>query len=109
MVKSIVAFYESQEKNGHNFIFFINLRRKLSSENFCRKRQGCEEVLRLSQAARGSRVEDRRRGCFRSRPSSRSGGGDGHAAGQACVLPEAAHAFGLGGALDARDGQGEGR
>jgi len=39
MVKSIVAFYESQEKNGHNFRFFINLRRKLSSENFCRKRQ----------------------------------------------------------------------
>ena len=39
MVKSIVAFYESQEKNGHNFIFFINLCRKLSSENFCRKRQ----------------------------------------------------------------------
>src|SRR5208337_971501 len=38
MVKSIVAFYESQEKNGHNFRFFINLRRKLSSENFCRKR-----------------------------------------------------------------------
>ena len=26
MVKSIVAFYESQEKNGHNFRFFINLR-----------------------------------------------------------------------------------
>src|SRR5271166_4411823 len=39
MVKSIVASYESQEKNGHNFRFFINLRRKLSSENFCRKRQ----------------------------------------------------------------------
>jgi hypothetical protein len=38
MVKSIVAFHESQEKNGHNFRFFINLRRKLSSENFCRKR-----------------------------------------------------------------------
>ena len=38
MVKSIVASYESQEKNGHNFRFFINLRRKLSSENFCRKR-----------------------------------------------------------------------
>ena len=36
MVKSIVASYESQEKNGHNFRFFINLRRKLSSENFCR-------------------------------------------------------------------------
>ena len=41
MVKSIVAFYESQEKNGHNFRFFINLRRKLSSENFCRKRHSC--------------------------------------------------------------------
>jgi len=41
MVKSIVAFYESQEKNGHNFRFFINLRRKLSSENFCRKRHLC--------------------------------------------------------------------
>ena len=38
MVKSIVASYESQEKNGHNFRFFINLLRKLSSENFCRKR-----------------------------------------------------------------------
>src|SRR5271166_5581188 len=38
MVKSIVASYESQEKNGHNFRFFINLRRKLSSENFCQKR-----------------------------------------------------------------------
>ena len=44
MVKSIVASYESQEKNGHNFRFFINLRRKLSSENFCRKRQ----ILTLS-------------------------------------------------------------
>src|SRR5271157_2064060 len=40
MVKSIVASYESQEKNGHKFRFSINLRRKLSSENFCRKRQG---------------------------------------------------------------------
>ena len=44
MVKSIVAFYESQEKNGHNFRFFINLRRKLSSENFCRKRQISERM-----------------------------------------------------------------
>src|SRR5208337_3251561 len=41
MVKSIVASYESQEKNGHKFRFSINLRRKLSSENFCRKRQDC--------------------------------------------------------------------
>ena len=38
MVKSTVASYESQEKNGHKFKFSINLRRKLSSKNFCRKR-----------------------------------------------------------------------
>ena len=53
MVKSIVAFYESQEKNGHNFRFFINLRRKLSSENFCRKRQLYHFLQNLSEEAHG--------------------------------------------------------
>ena len=39
IVKYRVASCESQEKNEYKIRFSINLRRKLSSKNFCRKRQ----------------------------------------------------------------------
>ena len=73
-----------------------------------REAQGSQEVQRLSASCSHELdSQDRRRGRLDARPHPRPGRRDGHAAGQARLLPEAAGPLGLGSPADARDGPPE--